>query len=202
MAQEKYRAYRGEQEGLSVSPASSPSLKSPSPGWWARNLTFGEGLPLVQLAHELLGVKGCTLQGPGIWLLRGAGLRWGIQRSQSWGGKWGCGSGLDLGDREEGQVCGRAPRPLPRGGRMPRPFSLRSSSDRQRTQTQGQGSRTEVWEGSKKNSPLGCRLSAAHSPQNILGQGYWEQRDSRESWSEGRYSAEATSHGGGEGQTR
>lgn len=82
---------------------SSPNLQPPVPGI-VRNLTFREGLPLVQLAHELLGVKGCTLQGPGVWLLSGAGLRWGIQRSQSWGGKWGCGSGLDLGGREEGQV--------------------------------------------------------------------------------------------------
>lgn len=37
-------------------------------------LNFGEGLPLVQLAHEFLGVKGGTLQGPGVWLLRGARL--------------------------------------------------------------------------------------------------------------------------------
>lgn len=38
---------------------------------------------------------------------------------------------------------------------------------------------------------LGCRLSALHSPQNILGQGYWKQRDSKGGWS---LSAEATSH--------
>lgn len=70
-----------------------------------RHLTFGKGLPLVKLAHELLGVKGCTLQGPGVRLIRGAGLRWGIQRCQSWGGKWGCGSGLVLGGRVRHDLC-------------------------------------------------------------------------------------------------
>lgn len=101
--QEKHKSLQRRQRGLRLLPHHPPIFSLPVPGM-ARNLTFREGLPLVQLAHELLGVKGCTLQGPGVWLLRGAGLRWGIQRSQSWGGKWGCGSGLDLGGREEGQV--------------------------------------------------------------------------------------------------
>lgn len=103
MMQEKHKSLQRRQRGLSLLPRHPPTFSPPVPGM-ARHLTFREGLPLVQLAHELLGVKGCTLQGPGVWLLRGAGLRWGIQRSQSWGGKWGCGSGLDLGSREEGQV--------------------------------------------------------------------------------------------------
>lgn len=36
-------------------------------------LDLGEGLPLVELAHELLGVEGSTLQCPGVWLLGRAG---------------------------------------------------------------------------------------------------------------------------------
>lgn len=91
---------------------------------------------------------------------------------------------------------------------MPRPFSLKSRSDKLRTQTQGQGRRIGSWgggrgrgrDGPRKNSPLGCRLSAAHSPQNILEQGYWEQRGSRGSWNGGQHSAEATSQLGGAGQ--
>lgn len=76
-----------------VSPAPSlPSLKTPplppSRGW-VRNLTFCEGFPLVQLAHELLGVKGCTLHGSGVWLLRGAGLRWGDTEESKLGRKMG-----------------------------------------------------------------------------------------------------------------
>lgn len=56
---------------------------------WAGHLTFCEGLPLVQLAHELLGVKGCTLHGPGVWMLRGAGLRWGDTEESKLGRKMG-----------------------------------------------------------------------------------------------------------------
>lgn len=66
-----------------------PNLSRPARG--TRNCTFGEGLPLVQLAHEFLGVKGGTLQGPGVWLLRGARLRRQIHRSQSCRGNLGCG---------------------------------------------------------------------------------------------------------------
>lgn len=41
---------------------------------------------------------------------------------------------------------------------------------------------------------LGCRLSAARSPQNIAGQGCWGQRGSRESRRGACHSAEAASH--------
>lgn len=113
MTQKKYKSLQRRKRGAECLPPHHPPISNHLSRKWARNLTFCEGLPLVQLTHELLGVKGCTLQGPGVWLLRGAGLRWGIQRSQSWGGKWGCGSGLDWGDKEAGQVYGRAPRSLP-----------------------------------------------------------------------------------------
>lgn len=73
---------------------SSPSLKPPPVPplpvqGWVGDLTFCEGFPLVQLAHELLGVKGCTLQGPGVWMLRGAGLRWGDTEESKLGRKTG-----------------------------------------------------------------------------------------------------------------
>lgn len=82
-----------------------------------------------------------------------------------------------------------------------RPLPPRSRSDQLRTQMQGQGSSNGGGVGPRKNSPLCCRLSAAHSPQNILGRGYWEQRGSTGSWSGGQPLAEATSHPGSEGQT-
>lgn len=79
-------------------PHDAPVL-SPPPRGWARKLTFCEGLPLVQLAHELLGVKGGTLQGPRVWLLRGAGLRWGDTEESKLGRKMGVWVRAGLGEQ-------------------------------------------------------------------------------------------------------
>lgn len=98
----------GHQEGK----RGHPNMSWPCLGM--RNCTFGEGLPLVQLAHEFLGVKGGTLQGPRVWLPRGARLRRQRHRcQQSCRGVWGVGHSQTRCWGLAGQLHRRTSRPPP-----------------------------------------------------------------------------------------